>query len=457
MKIELEQLPESRAKMAIQFGTDQTSKAYSNALKEASKSVQVPGFRPGQVPKDMIEKQVGIERLQAHALELVLTEHLNKIIAEKGLDLISRPELQDYLFVQDGLKVTVALELRPSVKLGNYKGLVLTIPKPKLPELTSDKLLEKLARDLAPWEEQDASSAVAAREDKLILDFKGRLKATSEPVPDSSAEDMEAVLNEETFPTNVIEQMLGKSCNEDFEVSTTFPADHNLAELAGQEAIFAVHIKQIARKSALPIDDELATKTGRKDLADLNQALAGEITKTVNAVEDLRLRAFALDQFLQETSIEIPLWLKERDANRLKEIAEQQEGEEEHVHGENCNHDHDHEDEKPEIILTEEDLALSERRLHLQLALTEIAKEEKISVNQQELQGAVAAYMRATELPKENVTQELVSFLAEDLVLRKAIALLGIEAKPTFVEEDETNLKVLQEKIESLRQICPYF
>ncbi len=440
MKTQVQTLEPCKAKLTIEFESADSSKAYSFALKDASKGLRVPGFMPGKIPRAMIEERVGKQSIQMRAIEKLLSDSLPKALSNEKLDLISRPVLENTNFDFDNtLNVSLIVELRPIVVLGDYKDIAVDVPKSELKGVSVDTLLVDLSKQLAPWTEITEDAKVAM-DDLITMDFDGKFIDGSE-MPDGEGRSIRMIVRPENFAPNVIDQLIGAEIGETREVKTAFPAGYENPEFAGKDAIFTVTVSKIERKLPLEVNEELAAKAGQPDLESLKKALEAQIESTKTNIVKSRSQALVLEKVLSSAHVDIPEWLIEREA---KAQMEHDHHDHHHHNGSECNHNHE---EEP----SEELVKFSTERLKFNLVLAEIARKENIAVSQDELTAYVQSWLRYRQMsdpsfdPKGNISPALVNHLSEELLFQKITDWLVEKAKVNSVEESEDNLKKLEE------------
>jgi trigger factor len=442
MKSKLETIENCRVKLILEFDKDDSTKAYNITIKDLSKDFKVPGFMPGKVPKSIIEEKVGKNTIQIRTVEKLVGENLQQALAEKNLDLISRPVLENSNFdFENQLSVSLILELRPTVKLPEYKGLEIDVPKAELKDVSLESLLSDLAKRLGQYVEQGPDAKVIV-EDLITIDFNGRFTDGTD-MPENEGKDAKVVVHPDNFAPKVMDQLVGCSAGETKELSTTFPEDYPDKEFAGKEAVFQVTVKKIERKEPLPVNEELAVKTGRKDFETLKQDLLDQMNIAKETVQKNRAKAILLHKLMSTTEVDIPEWLIDREIK----VQQQSQNNQDHNHDHDHDHDHNHEavfeDEvSPEIK------SQAKNKLKFNLVLAEIARNEKVQINQDELVAFAQMWfqVRGQQFTKlQDLQPQLVNYLAEELLFEKITAWLVNSAVLNVVEETEESLKKLED------------
>ena len=133
MKVNLEREGVNVVKLGVEVEADKAKQAYVKACRQLSHRVRIPGFRPGKAPQNMVEKAVGVDFIKREALETLVPKILHDVISEKKLDVITEPQITSYNFeLGQPLQINASFEVRPEVKLGDYKGLSVKVPQAML-------------------------------------------------------------------------------------------------------------------------------------------------------------------------------------------------------------------------------------------------------------------------------------------------------------------------------------
>ena len=159
MKVTLENEKENVVKLNITVPAVEATNAYNLAVRRISQYVNIDGFRKGKAPRQVVETQVGKERIKQEAIENLMPKVINDAINENNLDVITQPYITSYDFeLGKDLSVSVHVETRPEVKLGEYKGLSVEVEDTPVSDEAFNKALENIQNQYA--------------EEKMVLDRK---------------------------------------------------------------------------------------------------------------------------------------------------------------------------------------------------------------------------------------------------------------------------------------------
>lgn len=344
-------------------------------LAEVSKTIKMPGFRPGKVPMDLMKKKYG-KSVLGDVLERAVNESSMKAIQDNKIKPALQPKIEVTSFDEGkDLVFKMEVEALPEFKVENYKGLKLTKLVTKSSEKEIDEALERIAsirKTSKPISEKRATKSG----DIVVFDFHGRTADDNVAHDGMHAHGHHLELGSGQFIPGFEDQLIGKKAGDKVEVKVSFPEAYGAAHLAGRDAIFDCEIHEIHESVAPVIDDEFAKELGLESLEALRKAVAEQTDKEFESHSRLKLKKSLLDALDEAHDFDIPQGMK---ALELQNITRQVQM--------------DSENRGVEAELSDEDKAelelIAERRVRLGLILSEIGNEHKIAVTDAELQRAV--------------------------------------------------------------------
>lgn len=317
MKINLEKEPNNVVKLDIEIPAKDAVEEYNKAVRKISEYINIPGFRKGKAPRNIVEKNVGTERIKQEALEKLLPNVFQKAVKEHDLNVISQPYVESYDFeIGKDLKITAKIELRPEVKLGEYKNLAVEAQEYITPKDAFDKALDSLLQRHATFEL--VVDRPSKNTDVIVMDFDGY--ANGEKIQGGEAENYSLDLANSNFIPGFAEQLVGKKVGEEFDITVEFPKDYHEGKLAGQPATFKIKLKEIKEKVLPEINDEFAQKTGPFKTADDLKADIQNFLDTTKQNEDRKSSENAIfEKVLSGATVDIQPSMIEREAGSLLE------------------------------------------------------------------------------------------------------------------------------------------
>ncbi len=402
-----------------------------NRLSEISKTVNMPGFRPGKVPMKLMKQKYG-KAVMGEVLESAVNDASQESLKKQKITPALQPKIEVKSFDEGkDLVFTMSVETLPEIKLKDYKGFKLTKLVAKADDAAIDDALKKIAamrKTSEPIEGKRASKTG----DVLVIDFKGRTADDNVEHPGMASEGHHLELGSNSFIPGFEDQLTGKKAGDKVEVKVSFPEEYGAAELAGRDAIFDVEIHEIRQNVEAKIDDEFAKSLGMEDLAALRKAVEDQTNQEFDNHSRLKLKKTLLDTLDDDYDFDIPEGMK---AMELENILQQ-------VKMDNQQRGVDAEPNDEEKAELEK---IAERRVRLGLVLSNIGNENNIAVADAELQKAVIT--EAQKYPgqekevfdyfakNKDALESLRAPLYEDKVVDFILELADVEEKEVSVEE----------------------
>jgi trigger factor len=423
------ELPESRVRVEAEVPATEVSKRVEQAARGLARGMRVPGFRPGKAPAPVVIKRVGREAVLDEAVRESIGGWYTAAIEAAKVVPVGEPDLDLSALPGEGEPLRFAIEIgvRPPAKLGDYKGL-------EVPRREADAGDEAISEEIDRLRERSAKLETvdrpAGRGDFVVMDFAGSVDGT--PFAGGEGRDQMVELGSGRLVPGFEEQLEGASAGEDRTVKLTFPEDYQAAELAGQEAEFAVTVKEVKAKDLPEPDDDLAAEAGFDTLDELREDIRGRIAEAESSRIDAEFREAALDAAVANATVEVPDTLVEARARELWDqmlhsLSHQGISKEAYLRISGR--------EEDEIVEAgKEDAAQALRR---EAVLAAIIEAEGIEPSEEELLEAVGQAAEG-DSPKK-LLERLKSAgrldtLKEDLAQRRALDLVTESAKPVAAE-----------------------
>lgn len=255
MEVKLERIENNQVSLEFQIETGEFQQAVDQAFKKLSKKVNIPGFRKGKVPKQILRTYVGNEAAYEEALDLVLPNAYFNAVKETEIEPIDKPDIE-VLQVEEGKPVIVkaTVLVKPEVTLGEYKGVNVEKPSTEVSEEEVNNYIEGIRQRHAKVNVLEEGNL--AKSDIAIIDFEGFVDGVA--FEGGKAENHSLEIGSNTFIPGFEDQLIGAEIGEEREINVTFPQEYHSEELKGKEAVFKVKVNSIKRKELLPLDDEFA-------------------------------------------------------------------------------------------------------------------------------------------------------------------------------------------------------
>ncbi|EFR31953.1 trigger factor [Eremococcus coleocola] len=254
MTVNFEKTNSNEGVLTFEIPAEEVKKGLDLAFNKVKKTVTVPGFRKGKVPRKIFNNVYGETALYDEALNAVLPEAYGKAVEESGLDIVGQPKF-DIESIEKGqpwvMKANVTL--KPEVKLGDYKNLTVEKQDREVSDEDVDQRIEETRQSLA---ELVLKESAAENGDTVVIDYEGSVDG--EVFEGGTASNHSLELGSNQFIPGFEDQLIGAKPGDDVEVKVTFPEEYHAEELAGKDAIFKVKVHEVKTKELPELDDEFA-------------------------------------------------------------------------------------------------------------------------------------------------------------------------------------------------------
>ena len=315
MNTTIEKQPENVVKVDIEIPAKEAVNYYNDAAKRLAQYVNIPGFRKGKAPRNIVEQNIGEERIKHEALENALPRIFSQVIKENDFDVVAQPYVESYDYkIGEDLKIVAKLELRPEVTLGQYKGLTIDVDAYKTEEdalqKSIDGLLQQHATTLVVTDRKTTDT------DTIVFDFDGY--SNGEKIEHGDAKNYTLDLAHSSFIPGFAEQLVDRALGEEFEINVTFPEEYHEKKLAGQPATFKCKINEIKAKVLPELTDEFAQKVGPFKSVDELKADIQKYLDTQKAdIDRTNSEKAIFEKVTSEAKVEIQQSMIDREADQL--------------------------------------------------------------------------------------------------------------------------------------------
>jgi trigger factor len=459
MQVIQEKRPGSRVGLKIVVEADRVKRSYEKTLRQLEQNIQIPGFRKGKAPRNLVVRQVGRERIMASAVDDLISEAIQQAFKEAQLTPISRFELDDevgQLLAQFNPEADFSfsgyVEVYPEARVGQYKGLTVTATRVDVKPEQIDQLIDRW-RDqratLLPVEDRPAQLG-----DVVVIDFEAR-DAEGNPLDEMTTQDFQLELKEDNFIPGFVAGIVGMQLDETKEIAATFPDDYFRKELAGKTVTFTVCLREIKAKELPELDDAFVQEISSfQTVAELREHLQKRLEQDALRQSEENLETAILNAILETTEVDLPETLIEQETTQLLAQSLQALRQEGIKPGELRKF---LSELPPETLnqLKERHRPEAIDRLRRTLALSAIVRQEQIAVGSTELdvevEEVMAAYaQQGQKLDRERVRQAVYEGLLTDKVMawlksQTTVNWVDSEGNPT---QAPTSLAGSEEKVE---------
>lgn len=284
MKTSVERVDETTVKLSITVEPERVAHAVEGAAAKLASEVKVPGFRPGRVPRRVLESRLGKDTLLQEAARQALPTFYTEAVQSEELAVVSPPEFDVETFTEeDGADFTATVEVRPEFEAPDYSELQIPHPDWELDEEEVTEQLDMLRERFAELELVDRAAEVG---DFLVITIEGL--RDGERLDEASGEDLLYQLSDaEESDSELDRNLVGAHAGQTVEFTDTLGEDYG-EELAGVEVDFTVQVKEVKAKTLPAVDDDFATTATEFDTA---EELMSELRSQMSAHKRMSARA----------------------------------------------------------------------------------------------------------------------------------------------------------------------
>jgi trigger factor len=449
MKVTQEKLPASQIGLEIEVPAEMSKQTYEKIVNNLVKTLRIPGFRPGKVPRQVVIQRFGSKAVHSEVIQELVDLALKDAIKTEKIQALGNFELHSNFeelvaAFKPGETLTfkAAIDVQPEVKLATYQGFNLKAEEAKLDATRVETTIEGYRNQLATL--VPVEGRPVKRGDQVTVDYHGRYSPADGgealDVPGGQATDFSIEVEEGKFIPGFVEGMEGMAIGETKDITVNFPEEYGTEELAGRPATFSITVHDIKEKELPEVDDEFASELSDGEFETI-AALREMLTERYQDEADEKTKAnkeqAILDELVQHLEVELPETLIAREVEYMvtqTAMQLQQQGLD------------------VRRFLNEETVKMMKERsrpdaidrLKRTMALGEVAKLEKLEVPEAELAAKIEETMG--EVGEMDIDPDrLRSVLKEDLLKEKILN--WIESNSTLELVAEGSLITLEAEV----------
>ena len=420
MSVSFENKETNHGVLTFTISQEQIKPALDRVFESVKKTLNVPGFRKGHIPRPIFNQRFGEEALYQDALNDLLPAAYEAAVKEAGIEVVAQPTF-DVVSMEKGQDwtLTAAVVTKPEVKLGAYKDLEVSVEVSK--ELTDADVDARIER-----ERNNLAELVIKEGATVVIDFVGSIDGVE--FDGGKGDNFSLGLGSGQFIPGFEDQLVGHSAGETVDVIVTFPEDYQAADLAGKEAKFVTTIHEVKAKEVPALDDELAKDIDEEveTLAELKEKYRKELAEAKEEAYNDAVEAAAIDLAVENAEIvDLPEEMIHEEVHRsINEFLGnmQRQG------------------ISPEMYFqitgtTQEDLhkqyeAEAESRTKTNLVVEAVAKAEGFEATEEEINAEIEQLAADYNMPVEQVRNLLSpEMLKHDITVKKAVNVITSTAK----------------------------
>ena len=425
MSVSFENKETNRGVLTLTISQEQIKPELDRVFNSVKKTLNVPGFRKGHLPRLVFNQKFGEEALYQDTLNALLPAAYEAAVKEAEIEVVAQPQF-DVASMEKGQDWTITAEVvtKPEVKLGEYKNLEVSVDVSK--EVSDADVDAKIERERNNLAELVLKEDKAANGDTVVIDFVGTVDGVE--FDGGKGDNFSLELGSGQFIPGFEDQLVGHAAGETVEVNVTFPEDYQATDLAGKDAKFVTTIHEVKEKEVPELDDELAKDIDEdvETLDELKEKYRKELAESKEIAFDDAVESAALDLAVENAEIvELPEEMVHEEVHRsVNEFLGnmQRQG------------------ISPDMYFqitgtTQEDLhkqheADAEKRTKTNLVIEAVAKAEGFESSDEDIEAEIASLAADYNMEVERVRQLLsADMLKHDIVIKKAVELITSTAK----------------------------
>jgi trigger factor len=424
--------PGSRVALEVAIPGGRSQASYDAAVEKLSRSIKLPGFRKGKVPRPVLLQQIGPLRIRATALEDLVDAAFRDALEQEPVAAIGRPELSEGFEAVlerfepgSALTITLELDVEPTPTLKATKGLKAEAEAVSFDPARVDELIEQSRKQLAALVPVEGRSATSG--DVAVLSFSGIYVDTGEAISGGSSDAMEVELEEGRMIPGFVEGVIGMAVGDTKTIDCQFPESYPQEESAGRQARFEIGLKDLKSRELPALDDAFAQQASDKStMAELRSDLETRLKDDAERRAKANRHDALLAALVQELEVELPETLVQQEIRNLVEQTASQIAQQGM-------------DVKklftPDLVRSLMDTSRpeAEERLRRSLALKALAAAEAIEVEAKELEAKVKEISRGLS-QQGNIDPERLRLAVADDLLREKL-LDWLEANSTITDK----------------------
>lgn len=308
------------ATLKITLPAEEVTKGFKKAVAKIAGQVNIPGFRKGKAPRNIIEMHYGKEAVKQEAFELVANQCYTEALEQEKLIPVSDPKVEDSVFEENkDMELTIKVTLKPEVKLGDYKELHVEKEAVEVTDEAVEEQVQGLRSRHAKMVEAE-EGAVIEKGDFAIIDFAGTVDG--EPFSGGEGKGYPLEVGSNSFIPGFEDQLVGLKKGDSTDVDVTFPEEYFVKELAGKQAIFKVNVQDVKRKELPELTDEyVAANSDCKTVEELRASYKERMQKAAENNAQIAYEKALIDLAVANAEFEVPeIMIEDRVTQMIDEM-----------------------------------------------------------------------------------------------------------------------------------------
>jgi len=317
MKIDIDELDSVQRKVRVELPVETVANEFSRAYKNLGRRVRVKGFRTGKIPRTVLQGIYGDEvkgEVRSHLVE----DSLGEIIRERGLQIVSRPEVESADLSEDGgFSFSAVFEIKPEIAVRDYLGIEVEKPKLSITDAQVAEALQRLQEGHARLELVTGRTTIQ-KGDFVTLDFEGVIDG--KPFAGGKGENYTLEVGAGNALPQFEEAVLGLELNAPQRARVEYPESYPNKQIAGKAVDFSLVVREIKQKVLPALDDEFAKDHGEcASLDELKERIRARLSEELRRYQDEELKEKIISRLIEAHSFTAPPSMVERQTRYLME------------------------------------------------------------------------------------------------------------------------------------------
>ena len=424
----------------IKIPADEILSKNVNRVNEIQKTAKLPGFRPGKVPVSYLNQRYG-DSITQETIDHLVRDASMKLVKDEDLKVASQPKI-DVPKYENGMDLEYGFECEvfPEVAKIDYNNVKLINYKIKIPDSEIDKHIDAQLSSLKEFNKL-ADQAVKVKKGMGVkIDYEGSIDGKK--FAGGKGQDHQLEIGSKSFIDNFEDQLIGAKVGDHKVVKVKFPKDYHKAEFQGKSAVFEVDIKEVSEVVIAELNDDFAKKQGAKDVAEYKQKVKDDIEKYYKKQSTEQFKKEFFDYVEKNVNFELPQSMLDSEFNSL--ITN-------YLRDNNFKDEAEAEEKDAKMLKKQkkEFLQLAKRRVKAGIILSDIAKENKIDVSDNEVMASLREQMASYPGDQE----ELLKFYQSNIQALENMRAPLLESKVVDFIYKKVTLKDKEVNIEQFKKI----
>ena len=325
LKVKTTARPGSRLAVEVAVPAERCKESYEAAVARLSRTINLPGFRKGKVPRAVLLQQIGPLRIRATALESMVDGVWREAIDQEKIEALGQPDLTDgfesLLEAFDPSKeltVTLETDVAPVPKLKTTKGLKAEAESVSYDPAKIDEMIEQSRRQMATL--VPVENRAAANGDVAVVGFAGTYSDDGSAIEGGSADSMDVELEDGRMIPGFVEGVVGMAIGEEKTVECQFPEDYPKEDSRGRKASFVINLKDLKTRELPELDDAFAKQASDKEtMAELRADLEERLKDDAERRQKSNRHDALIAALVEQLEVELPESLVQQEVRNLVE------------------------------------------------------------------------------------------------------------------------------------------